>query len=1033
MVELFINNRKIDIDTTQAITINKSFDKLYFFGYANVNSYSYSFKLPGTLNNKSVLAELANEMTARLVVDNIVLLDGYCVVKKLNIGKDASMDKYYEYTCNIYTKGEKSLSDLFNSLTDIANLKGYEFSRDIDPISLINEKNNKALEIAKNGGSSDVSFPYILNGYPNAPYDEFNYSDDKRWNKYMNYFECVERNPSIDEIPVAFNAKQLIKNAFETIGLKVDGSFFEDKTTDNIWINGKTLDNALYPRLKFDFNYKSYEVVKSTQNPNIETVIPGTEGEYEAYVCKKDASMDDSHKLYGWKTLMSQIAASRYFKPNYLIDTHTMIPNRNEGVRTIVVKKSGWYHIKLDINKLKMSPKNHENSYYSYDARFANEQGNNVWSYGGVMNKLVFNGMTVYLDNGSLYYCPVEFQLRRNWKSTEGDESDDMCGTYKSNRLMNVGTHTTETPTDNVKTIGGVYHERVDNYIRCAQNAVINNDENCLLGMRFGQARNQDVRDFLIRHNGSDYNKITAGKSSLFFIPTEGHKEMYHLNRLSDSFNTNQSAMAWDYTDEAFQNSACAIYNVNSYSLFENYKKYNVKSEYEGDTLVNSLEITDDGVIDPYTMLGGFKKGNYTTLENNPYPNYERWINGTQPIYDGVENASADTIVWLEEGDVIDLVAYLPLCQSWMDLSAEGVDRINLTRGYVSIDELDAAIDMQCVSYEQDWMVRNTQQLTPTPNMAQCLIQNKPTDIINSLTNLFNLNLYTIGTNVVANGKGTAYLDMNGNYKLRPIDISQWCDVAIEIENSISTTSASSSSDTTSVSNTLFDSISEFYGYVDEVKVQSPFGKSDMSFDGNYDKGYASTIQHSFVYPHYDYVSFGTRVDAFHILDGKAEDYLFQLKTKSKKIPFLVENSLFDKIYYDVDQWFDTEKTEYDKTFVFGYQYGQKIQYTDVILLVPRNDFPFDLSFNDVGSSILTRYYKINGAKETSTNGEELRRLYQTYTINAMLPMHVYNEITKNQYVIINGDKYYVTAIEKMNINSNENIIQGKINLKLIN
>lgn len=1020
MLELYLNNRKVDVDANTSITLNKAFDGHYFFGFSKVNSFSYSFKLPYTLNNRSVIGDNVSEFRARIIVDNTEILNGYAIVKKIEVGKNPNLDKYAEYTCNVYTKAEKSMDSIMKSVDTNTKIGGYTFSRDIDIATLINQRNG----LVRSGKHSDVAFPYILNGYPRCPYDEIQSNEEKRWNANMNYFECTDRTPFCEEIATAFNVKALMKNILNSVNIEPRGTFFDDKNTDNLWMNGKTLDNALMPRLKFDFTYKTYEMRHTSDGSSY--MYEGDVNTYENYISKLDEESEDSdQKFYGWKTLPCPITPSNLFYPRYAVDTHGMVPDKRSGTRTIVVKKSGWYHVKLGINSLRLSPSNQSEGNFHYDSRFDRKGNNSHWVYAGVMNHIELEGPKEYaelnIDNGSLNNIPIEFQIRKNSNRTDGDTSDDFCGIMKSNRLMNVGTHNTNTPKDNLITYKGEAWAKVDGFVRCAENAAINNDENMVLGMRFGCSRNQDCLDIELRNKNGQWDEIlTENPRSLYHKKTNGSSEMWMLNKLTQTVDrTHSGRQSFDYT---LDDSQCAIYNVNSFSLFEDYKRYTNTST--ADTV--GMEIKDEEVIAPYRMLEGFKRGEYHTFDRNPYPTYTQWVSGTDGICDGVDNASADTVIWLEEGDVLDLYAYLPLCQSWSDNGAQ----TGVARGYVSIDSLNAAIDIQCVSYDSDWVIRNTQQLYPIPNLADCLILTRPNEIINAITKMFNLNFYTIGTN---EAHPIGYVDIHGNYDFKPIDISRWCDTAITIDNSMSGSSSSaSSSDGQSTSNVIFGDISNYYAYVDEVTVQSPFGNADLKYEGNFNKGYASTIQQTFVYPKYDFICFGSRKDAENILKNDIESHLDEMKEKSRMIPILADNATFEKGFFDVEQWNSEERKDYDKAFIFGLKKNEYTTYNNLFLMIPNKAYPFDLSFRDSGSSILTRYYNINAYGErATTNSSELRALYQTYTIKAMMPMDVYRRILNNQNVIINGDRYYVTAIEKMNVNSNKTVIQCEIKLKL--
>ena len=373
MIELFINNKKADLDFETEISLSKSLIT------KEQEEFSYSFTLPPTKTNREILNFLGSinvankymyKYTAKLYKNSSLLFQGFLYIDS------ASMDGF---DCNLVSSQGVELDDLFGDslLRDIKLDKDEYYEVYQSPYDCIVKginngdyskayKNNRDLKIGEDPTkATNWIYPYALYGQPYNIRNINNYDVDKNYQSNVLYPLYIPRNldafgkeferpedallllPYSDQMLLPmFNVKGTIKSAIESIGYKATGNFFEDQNAFS------------YLYESFRGTYKEF-LERDNQRFSCQVKIgpvytTSLTGEVVKYNPLLNRPGSEEPSIWYKSLDLLDVAFTRtneFGTPRDVSGQGSMIKDDPEtGNKYIKVLKSGWYNIKANVN-----------------------------------------------------------------------------------------------------------------------------------------------------------------------------------------------------------------------------------------------------------------------------------------------------------------------------------------------------------------------------------------------------------------------------------------------------------------------------------------------------------------------------------------------------------------------------------------------------------------------------------------------------------------------------------------------------------
>jgi len=361
-VELYINNRQVELDDQFNVSLDKEFYDAVNLTTKEV-SYSYSINIPTTQHNREIFDYVDIEETpnkfgqvyqTQLYVNSTLILDGNYVNEEI--------DGDY-YTGNLYVPSQKNLKDIFGEL-DMVNIISHELY-----ISRWNDIKEINWNMTNSNTDKHICFPFILY---NIPYNSDAVSD--KYTQYASYEDGA--NWDLDYMIPAFNITSVIKDIFKTFNMNVDGNIFNDEKF-----------NKLYMTYSGEYDkFKNAKIVPYNCQLNMNYMVRRNEN--------NDSTIIQVNGLDTLRFLAGDISVSENTTVTGIQDDYNMIvKSTTKTTGQIKVPKSGWYRISASGN-------------YQMDG-----SRNNIWNQNGRWS--VSGAYSSYDNSSDATHRPVEIQIIR--------------------------------------------------------------------------------------------------------------------------------------------------------------------------------------------------------------------------------------------------------------------------------------------------------------------------------------------------------------------------------------------------------------------------------------------------------------------------------------------------------------------------------------------------------------------------------------------------------------------------------------------
>lgn len=360
MVEIYIDGRIADWDSeTGGINLVKEFITEDSLSETQAE-WSYELLLPATETNAGIFGykheiDVPNKFQA---VHTCVVADGGVTLFDGNLYL-AEISKEY-YSCNLYKKGKKPLSDVLGDVKMRDIIPHYMTVGTLDDIRKINDDYTNDSP----GADPHAVFPYVLYNLPINPK-----GDDRKWT------QVVEGSMITDENSYpAFDIRSVVKDVFATFGYKVGGNFFTDPRFRHLY---QTVKNGEWNEKRITPNYLSFRV--NYDNALSDSVVVRT-GKY--------------NMKNGYDDILQAGLGAVITRTN---DTNNMMTfARNQQGRetaTVTIPKTGWYRLSYSGN---ITMSDGKNRYWTNQAR-----------------DMKFPSVESDKDCVSLDYNPIEFTITK--------------------------------------------------------------------------------------------------------------------------------------------------------------------------------------------------------------------------------------------------------------------------------------------------------------------------------------------------------------------------------------------------------------------------------------------------------------------------------------------------------------------------------------------------------------------------------------------------------------------------------------------
>lgn len=624
MILLYVNGEKVDVGNDN-INLNKEFsnDELEILEA----SYSYSFTLPFSLNNKRIFGwsetfdvggKFDRIFKAELYSNETLILDGNLLLNEIN---------EEGYDVNIYKPEQVAVKDILGDLqlNEIEpHYKGINKYQDINTINdyVLNYSYGAKLpsstdDYLKLQYDNHICFPYALYSYPYNKVDDANVTDEKH-NQYLG----IDDNAfDMNNIFPAFNVTSVLKDIFKTRGLKLQGNIFSNKAFTDLYQTFGKVEYGDYLKKKNSPYYVEYQCGYSTVKANkISNTLVMT-NIFESELCGFDAPLLSDN---------SDVA---------IISNDYNMMKRGTSGYSVTVPKSGWYQI-------------HCNGNFSY----ASHEHGYILKQDGRTNVV---GTLSSRGNGTLRHHPFEFQIKKG----RAMSNTQMYGLITSVPSVPIDYSSGNTVfCEKVKDkIGASYVKFVDRLPQNNKTMVIKNysgydTSDFICGARFGRTNNA-YNERVKFHMDNDYDHsygdcVQDAHTVHCCLPKQGCPikggdliKLYEFN--VGSYNGEKTGTTYCYDYESAQ----AMVHQDSYSNVDAY----MMAFNNGTTLSTSIDSTS--------------AISYKGQKNNSA--YSNGIAGGR--------FEVNTCVWLEEGELINSELLLPAYwtaknyKDWSDKWDKGV------------------------------------------------------------------------------------------------------------------------------------------------------------------------------------------------------------------------------------------------------------------------------------------------------------------------------------------------------------------------
>lgn len=220
--ELYINGKLCDLPVNYSPRLNRQLINPSELAVKDAQ-YSYSITLPPTSRNNEALGyvgveEVYNKFnrryTAELIINGVRIFKGYFKLSEVSANG---------YKGNLYKPNAKSSKEIFPS-EKWADMKGHyiSFAGFAESISKYNEAARTEVQPA--------IFPYVLYGLiPKMP--NSGYGERDEWDERVSL--------SWDDVYPSMNLLGVLRAAFESRGLSLEGDAFDDEHLKNIYVSYK--------------------------------------------------------------------------------------------------------------------------------------------------------------------------------------------------------------------------------------------------------------------------------------------------------------------------------------------------------------------------------------------------------------------------------------------------------------------------------------------------------------------------------------------------------------------------------------------------------------------------------------------------------------------------------------------------------------------------------------------------------------------------------------------------------------------------
>ena len=715
MITLIVNGEPCDV-TNDTIHLNKEFtnDELEILEA----SYSYSFTLPFSLNNKRIFGwtetfdvggKFDRIYRAQLYSNETLILDGNLLLNEIN---------EEGYDVNIYKKEQVALKDIIGDLKLNEIKPHYKGLNKYEDINSINDYVLNYSYGAKTPTSTDsylkmqydnhICFPYVLYSYPYNNYNNSLLIDDKK----LQYLGYDEHTFTMDNLFPAFNVTSVLKDIFETRGLKVQGNIFNNKAFTDIY---QSFGNVSYEDfiskkntpyfLEYNCSYSSVKANKIS-NTLVMTNI------FESELCGFDAPLISDNSTV-----------------NVVSNEYDMLSKGTSGY-SVTIPKSGWYQIHCDGNF----------SYTSHEHGYILKQDGRTNIVGTLSSR----------GNGTLRHHPFEFQIKKG----RAMSNTQMYGLITSVPSVPIDYSSGNTVfCEKVRDkIGASYVKFVDRLPQNNKTMMIKNysgydTSDFICGARFGRTNNA-YNERVKFHMDNDYDhsygdNVQDGHTVHCCLPKQGCPikggdliKLYEFNVGSYNGEKTGTTYCYDY------DSAQAMVHQDSYSNVDEY----MMAFKNGTTLSTSIDSTS--------------AISYKGQKNNSA--YSNGIAGGR--------FEVNTCVWLEEGELINSELLLPAYwtaknyKDWEDKWDKGV--VDTTCKY--------NFSIGFVTDVKDWIpndaepIPNVTEITKnrTTNVNELLPSDSANDYLENFLQTFNLKIKKVADDTYSIDYSNLYTSNGKIFKL---------------------------------------------------------------------------------------------------------------------------------------------------------------------------------------------------------------------------------------------------------------------------
>ena len=380
---LYINHKKADIEGNQSIFLDKSFVN-------GESEFSYSIKLPSTLNNQEIFGfasvfdvpkKFSRRYQCTLSVDEILVMEGYFVMSSIENGY---------YVGNIIVPSRSNIKDLFGDLKMNEISPHYKLMTDFQRYTQQNDYlNGYSVDMPSIYLDNHICYPYILYGKPYNSYDEYVIDNNDTQKLSLN-----ENNFNYQNVIPSFNVLSVIKDIFKTKGYDIIGNVFSNSAFEKMYqtLNISSEDYNKYRNVPYYLNFDcSYSNWRNGHIP--QTLRISTLWEEQSPTEKWSGEFK-----YGSDT---PLGAGNYNTQISINDNASNMLIRGEETDGYVIRvqKTGWYRIRIN-----GSMRYPDKSDYRYTQ---------LTESGDPVNRVVVCGTQNRADKTDLSEQPFEIQLKK--------------------------------------------------------------------------------------------------------------------------------------------------------------------------------------------------------------------------------------------------------------------------------------------------------------------------------------------------------------------------------------------------------------------------------------------------------------------------------------------------------------------------------------------------------------------------------------------------------------------------------------------